>query len=162
MFFQELTVRNKAIAGNQPPYIIAEMACAHDGKLEKAKALIDAAVDAGTDAIQLQLFRSDHQVAPHHDLYSLLTKLQFSADEWAEIFLHAQQYDMAIFAFTYDIPSMAVALKLGIDGIKLSSADLSNPEMLEVAARSGLPITLGTGASTLDEISQALHCIEVL
>lgn len=141
------------------PYIIAEMACAHDGEVEKAKALIDAAAEAQVDAIQLQLFRRDYQVAPHHGIYPLLGTLEFSDGEWKDIYGHAKTTDLAIFAFTYDIPSLELALELGIDGIKLSSADLSNPEMLEAAARSGLPVTLGTGASYMDEISRALSCI---
>ncbi len=160
MFNSDIQVRDKIIGVDHPPYIIAEMACAHDGDIDKAKNLIDAAALAGVDVIQLQLFAVNHQVAPHHKIYDLLCRLEFLADEWAQIFTHAKQYDMAIFAFTYDVPSLHLALELGIDGIKLSSADISNPEMLEEAARSKLPITLGTGASTLDEISGALRHIE--
>jgi sialic acid synthase SpsE len=160
LFNTEIRVRDKTIGVGLPPYIIAEMACAHDGDLNKAKALVDAAAEAAVDAIQLQLFSVSHQVAPQHQLYDLLCRLEFSASEWGQVFAHARQYDIAVFAFTYDAPSMQLALELGIDGIKLSSADLSNPEMIEAAAHSGLPITLGTGASTLDEIGEALYHIQ--
>lgn len=144
---------------NNKLYLIAEMACAHDGDIEKAKALIDSAANAGVDAIQLQVFSVNHQVIPNHQLHGLLCSLEFQEHSWQEIFAYAKKYDMAVFSFTYDIPSLQLALRLGIDGIKLSSADLSNPEMLEAAAKSGLLITLGTGASTLDEIGIALETI---
>lgn len=153
-------IRDRSLGVGHPTYIVAEMACAHDGDVGKAKALVDAAAEAGVDAVQLQLFSAPQQVAPQHRLYELLGQLEFSATEWKEVFAHARHYDMAVFAFTYDVPSMELALRLGIDGIKLSSADLSNPEMLEAAARSDLPITLGTGASTLDEIGEALRRVE--
>ncbi len=152
-------IRGKNIGQGHPPYIIAEMACAHDGDPDKAIALIDAAAEAGVDAVQLQLFRADQQVLPDHELYPLLTRIQFTQKQWEEIYSHARKTPLAVFGFLYDVPSLELALSLGIDGIKLSSADLSNPEMLAGAARSGLPITLGTGASTLDEIFTALQHI---
>ncbi|MDZ4701362.1 MAG: N-acetylneuraminate synthase family protein [Rhodothermales bacterium] len=138
------------------PYLIAEMACAHEGKESRARRLIDAAVAAGFDAIQLQIFRRAHQVTPNHRLFPLLGKLELNDEAWESIIAHARQYEIDVFVFAYDLPSLEFALRQGIDGIKLSSADLSNPEMLERAARSGLTVTLGTGASTLDEVSQAL------
>ncbi len=146
------------IPGHAPdaPYLIAEMACAHEGKESRARRLIDAAVAAGFDAIQLQIFRRAHQVTPHHRLYPLLGKLELNDEAWESIIAHARQYEIDVFVFAYDLPSLEFALRQGIDGIKLSSADLSNPEMLKRAARSGLTVTLGTGASTLDEVSQAL------
>lgn len=150
----------KIVLKNSAPYLIAEMACAHDGDIAKAKALIDSAAAAGADAIQLQIFSVKHQVVPDHQLHSLLCKLEFQESSWKEIHAYARTYDLAVFAFTYDIPSFQLALQLGIDGVKLSSADLSNPEMLEMAARSGLLITLGTGASTLDEIGESLRTIQ--
>jgi sialic acid synthase SpsE len=159
-FKPEMQVGERLLGVGHPPYIIAEMACAHDGDIDKAKGLIDAAATAGVDAIQLQLFAVAHQVPPQHQLYNLLCSLEFSPDAWASLFSHARQRNLALFAFVYDTPSLNLALSLGIDGIKLSSADLSNPEMTEDAARSGLPITLGTGASTLDEISETLLQIQ--
>jgi sialic acid synthase SpsE len=93
-------------------------------------------------------------------LYDLFCKLELEASDWREIFEYARGFELAIFAFTYDIPSLELALELGIDGIKLSSADLSNPDILQLAAQSGLPITVGTGASTIDEIWDALRRIE--
>jgi N,N'-diacetyllegionaminate synthase len=155
-------IRGREISARQAPYLIAEMACAHDGDLQKAKALVDSAAQAGADAVQLQVFSVENQVIPSHSLHPLLVKLEFSAQAWTEIFAYAHSQNMAVFCFAYDIPSLQLALKLGIDGIKLSSADLSNPEMLQAAARSGLPITLGTGASTLDEIGEALGVIRAV
>lgn len=158
-FNNEFSVRTKSIGLYHSPYVIAEMACAHDGDIIKAKALIDAVAEAGFDAVQLQIFHPEHQVTPGHEVYDFLATWAFSAVEWSEIVSYARRYDIAISGFLYDMPSLELALKLGIDCIKLSSADLSNPEMLEASARSKLPITLGTGASTLDEIGNALQCI---
>ncbi len=159
-FHATVQVRDRQIGLGYPPFVIAEMACAHDGKLAKAESLIDGAIAAGVDAIQLQLFTTTHQVAPTHPLHPLLETLAFAPEDWERLFARVHHSHTPLFAFVYDPPSLELALRLGIDGIKLSSADLSNPEMTSAAARCGLPITLGTGASTLDEISSALDTIQ--
>ena len=142
------------------PFIIAEMACAHHGEVQRAYALIDAAVAAGVDAVQIQIFRRTHQVGPGHYLYPLLGDLEFSASAWESIVDHARHYKVALYAFVYDVPSLELALMLDVDGLKLSSSDLSNPALLERAALTGLPVYLGTGASTVEEISAAIHLME--
>ena len=129
------------------PFIIAEMACAHHGEIDRAYALIDAAVAAGVDAVQIQIFRRSHQVAPNHYLYPLLGELEFSSAAWESIVDHARNYKVALYAFVYDVPSLELALMLDVDGLKLSSSDLSNPALLERAALTSLPVYLGTGAS---------------
>ena len=138
-------------------YIIAEMACAHDGDVKKAKRLIDAAVSAEADAIQLQFFSRKDLMTPDHEVYELLGKIEFSPQQWGDIFAYARQSPIHVFACTYDVPSAKLAIELGVDGIKLNSSDLSNPDLLEVVAKSGIPYTLGTGGSTVEEIAQAVE-----
>lgn len=152
-----IQIKNKIIANKHQPYIIAEMACAHDGDFDKAFKLIDAAVNANADAIQLQFFKSEETVTPHHEVYNILKKIEFSEQQWADIFNYARSKNIHVFVCTYDVPSVALAAKLGADGIKLNSADLSNPEVVIAVAKTGIPFTLGTGASTLDEIASGIR-----
>lgn len=132
------------------------MACAHDGDIAKAKKLVDAAAEANADAVQLQFFSPDDLVTPDHEVYDLLHQINFSREEWREIYEYARKFDIHVFACTYDIPSAELALDLKVDGIKLNSSDLSNPDLLRIVAESGIPFTLGTGASTIEEIAQAV------
>lgn len=150
-------IQNRPINVEEQIYIIAEMACAHDGDIAKAKKLIDTAVEAHADAVQLQFFSPDDLVTPDHEIYDLLQKINFSHQDWKEIHKYAGQYDIHIFACTYDIPSAQLAIDLKVDGIKLNSSDLSNPDLLRIVAESQIPFTLGTGASTIEEIDQAVQ-----
>ena len=156
-FKQQIKIGNKTIGPGNPAYVIAEMACAHNGRFEDVKALIKASADAGADATQLQFFHIDHVVTPTNDLFTTLQDIAFSAEEWTELFNYARTLDIDVWACTYDIPSVELAVELGVDGIKLNSADLSNPEVVKAVAKSGIPFTLGTGASTLEEISKGLN-----
>ncbi|MGD1842028.1 MAG: N-acetylneuraminate synthase family protein [Thermonemataceae bacterium] len=144
----------------KPIYIIAEMACAHDGDFEKAKKIIDAAVVAKADAVQLQFFVADHVVTPHHNVYDVLKKIEFNHQQWEALFQYGKDKDIDVWACTYDTSSLALAVKLGVDGIKINSSDLSHPAILKGVCQAGIPFTLGTGASTMEEIVRAVQLIE--
>lgn len=158
MFNKQITIRNNTIAPGQA-YIIAEMACAHDGDFDNAKALIDIAKTAGCDAVQFQLFDTDNNVVHSHKIYSLLKKIQFEKKQWEDLLAHARDIDITVFACAYDKPSLDLAIELEVDGIKFNSADLNYAEMLETVSKSGIPFTLGTGASTTEEIERALRIV---
>lgn len=153
---KQIHIGNKVIGQGYPAYIIAEMACAHNGSMEEAKALVKASADAGADATQLQFFNMGHVVTPTNDLFPVLDKIAFSDVEWTEINDYARSLGIDVWACTYDTPSVELAIKLKVDGIKLNSADLSNPEVVAAVAKSGIPFTVGTGASTLEEIRAGL------
>lgn len=147
--------------GNRP-YIIAEMACAHDGEVDKAYKLIDMAVEADADAIQLQIFHTDEIVVPAHNIYELLQKIEFTPQDWIALAEYARKKGIDVMVCTYDVPSVELAVKMKADGIKLNSADLLNFDVLKAVSDSGLPFTLGTGASTIDEITAALSFLKTL
>lgn len=161
MFKSHITINEKVIGKGSRPYIIAEMACAHNGSVEAAKKLINASVNAKADAIQLQFFRAESTVTPNHEAYKILCKIEFSDYEWKELVEYSSDQGIDVFVCTYDKPSVELAVELGVDGIKLNSADLSNPEIVIGVAESGIPFTLGTGASTLEEIAEALRIAEM-
>lgn len=141
---------------NRGAYVIAEMACAHDGDYGKAKELTDVAVAASADAVQLQFFNAPANMVKSHRIYPLLQKIEFSPDQWADLVAHGRSRSIDVFACAYDMPSLELAIELKVDGIKFNSADLNNFEMVERVASSGIPFTLGTGASRMDEIGQAI------
>lgn len=143
-------------------FIVAEMACSHEGDPELAKKIIDGAAVARADAVQLQIWSLAHMMAPQRKEYELLKKIELSRDEWTEIVLYARsKYSwMQVFVCVYEHKSIDFILGLGIDGIKLNSSDLSNPLVLEKVAASGKPINLSVGASTIDEIRKAVKRIQ--
>lgn len=155
-----IEIKGRKISIGHEPYIIAEMACAHNGSIKEATALINASIEAKADAIQLQFFVADETVTPHHEAYSIVKSIEFSKDTWRGLVEYARASDIHVWACTYDVPSVALAVECKCDGIKLNSADLSNPDVLEMVAKSGIPFTLGTGASTKDEIQAGLSLLQ--
>ena len=141
------------------PYIIAEMACAHNGKKEYALRLIDLAVEANADAIQLQIFNTNEMMVPSHKAYRTVKEIEFAQKDWSDIIGYAKQFDIDILICTYDLDSLKFAIKSDVDAIKINSSDLLNVDILKELALSKLPFLLHTGASTFNEIKMSLDYI---
>ncbi len=157
---ESFEINSRVLSNESQPYIICEMACAHNGSFEEAKALIDAAAIAKADAIQFQFFVPEETVTPQHPAFSVIKDICFSEEQWKELTEHARSLKLDVFTCTYDVPSVQLAVDLKLDGIKLNSSDLSNPEVLQACAKSGLPLTLGTGASTAEEILDGIKVLK--
>jgi sialic acid synthase SpsE len=153
----EIYIAGRRVADDAPVYVIGEMACGHQGDITQALQLVDAAVAAGADCVQLQIFDTAANMAPTSPLYEVLERLYFTPAQWRRIMAYARRFDIHVSIFAYDEPSLALALELKPDLLKLNSSELGNPSMLIGAAQSGLPFTLGTGASSLDEIRRAVE-----
>jgi sialic acid synthase SpsE len=89
----------------------------------------------------------------------MVSNLQFSPETWEKLFQRTRRYSIDLFAFVYDAPSLELASRLGPDAYKLNSSDLSNPDLLRNIAGSGKPYTVGTGASSMEEISRSLDLL---
>ncbi|MCP3930790.1 MAG: hypothetical protein GY705_17015 [Bacteroidetes bacterium] len=143
-------------------YLIAEMACSHDGNSELAIEIINGAGQAGADAIQFQIWKLADVLVPDHPDYESAKKLEFSHEQWEKIADYSRRYysNMQIIACVYERGSVDFALKMGADAFKLHSADLSNPDLVKYVAQTGKRIDLSVGASSLDEILNAIQWIK--
>jgi sialic acid synthase SpsE len=143
-------------------YIIAEMACSHEGKLDLAKKIIDASGRAGSNAIQFQIWSLNKMVVPYHPDFSTLKKIEFSREKWSELAIYAaEEYpEMDIIACIYEHDSVDFCEKINVDAYKLHSADLSNPYLIKHVSQTNKRIDLCIGASTIDEIQKAVEWIQ--
>ena len=96
---------------NTKPYIIAEMACSHDGIFSKAEELIQVAIDANADAIQLQLFKTEHTVTPMHEVYNILKKIEFSEEQGDNLIKIGNSNGIDVWICVYDLESLKFALE---------------------------------------------------
>ena len=136
------------------------MACSHEGDFDIARRLVDAAVDSKADAVQFQVISVRHYVVPQHPDYKLYCRLEFKPEIWRALFQHAKQQGIAVFAAAYDRPSADLAFDCGVDAYKLHSADLANPHLTTYIASKGKPVTLGTGGSTLEEMTEGIRMLQ--
>ncbi len=142
-------------------YIIAEMACSHEGDPILARKIIDGAGQAGANAIQFQIWILREMMVPHHPDYKQVAEIELTRKEWADLarYVHKRYPEMEIIACVYERASVDFCESIEIDAYKLHSADLSNPFLVKYVAHTGKRIDLSVGASTLGEIQTALEWI---
>ncbi len=159
--WNELTNNQDTPLHEDPVYIIAEMACSHDGNPQLAETIIDGAGTAGADGIQFQVWQARDIMVPHHPAFEQLNKLEMTRAQWSGLasYVRSNYPLMEIVACVYDRKSVDFCQEIDVDAFKLHSADLSNPHMIRHVAQTGKRIDLSVGASTLDEIQQAIEWI---
>ena len=142
-------------------YVIAEMACSHEGDPGLARQIIDGAGAAGANAIQFQIWQLEDMMVGHHPAFGDVKKLELTRLDWRELahYVRARWPDMAIIACVYEQASVDFAESLVVDAYKLHSADLSNPTLVDYVAATKRRIDLSIGASTISEIDAALGWI---
>ncbi len=142
----------------EKPYIIAEMACSHEGQVTLAKKIIDAAGDAGANAIQFQIWTADEVIVRHSPDYKKLKNIELKRREWLSLLNYTRENwpSLSIIACVYDEESITFCEEIGVDAYKIHAADLSNPKVLASVARTNKRIDLSIGAATLSEIDLAI------
>lgn len=158
----------------KPVYIIAEAGVNHNGSLSLAKKLIDRAAEAGADAIKFQTFRADEVVTraaekadyqkkitgTQESQWEMIKKLELDLPMHQALLAHCKKKKIHFLSTPCDAPSVdLLANKLKLRRLKISSCDVTNAPLLLKIARTGLPLILSTGMSTLEEIEEALAVI---
>lgn len=156
---QAISIDGKCIQSGSRPYLLAEMACAHDGRVERALRMVNDAADAGFDGIQFQLFSTERLLTPRHRFYDKVKKLEIPYASWRSVFETARARGLSVFVNPLSIDALAEVRDLGADVLKVHSADLSNPEMLHSLAEFELPVSVAVGGSTVAEVGHALELL---
>ena len=154
-----IRINGRCIQSGLQPYLLAEMACAHDGQVERVLRMIHDAADAGFDGIQFQLFSTERLLTPHHRFFEKVRRLEIPYASWRSVFEAARMRRLSIFVNPLSIDAFAEIRDLGADALKIHSADLSNPEMLHSLAEFKLPVLVGVGGSTIAEIRHTLDLL---
>lgn len=153
-------------------FVIAEIGHNHQGLLEKAFKLFDAAKDCGANAVKLQkrhnstLFTNSFFNKPYDHANSYAKTygkhrqfLEFGMEEYVKLKKYAKKIKIDFFATPFDLPSLEFLEKLKMPYYKIASADLTNPILQSQIAKTGKHIFLSTGGGTYKEIDDAKKTI---
>lgn len=168
-----ITIGKRPIGDGYPAYIIAEIGINHNGDLETAKKLIDAAVLAGCDAVKFQkrtpelCVPRDQWDIPRETPWGCLSyidykkRIEFGPEEYKEIDRYCSEKGIAWFASCWDEPSVDFIEPFNPACYKIASASLTNDGLLKHIDEMGRPMILSTGMSTMDEIRHAVSLLDV-
>ncbi|GLR85468.1 N-acetylneuraminate synthase [Bradyrhizobium iriomotense] len=153
--------------------IIAEAGVNHDGSLEKALALVDAAAEAGADVVKFQTFNAKSLAASAarkanyqqrttdaaESQLAMLTRLELPQAAHQALIARAAVRGIEFLSTPFDHASLAFLVSLKLPRIKIGSGDLTNSPLLHAVARAGATLILSTGMATLGEIEEALSVL---
>ncbi len=157
---KHIKIKDKTIGEGFPTFLIAEMACAHQGDVKIAYKMAELAANAKSDAIQTQIFKNELELTPLNKDWDLNAKLELSFSEWDSVIKIIRSSKSLFFSSVYDLEGVKFLIEQDVDAFKIHSADVSNPEMLQAVAKSKKPIFLSTGASKIDEIKKAIDTLK--
>ena len=167
-----IKIGDYVIGKNQPCYIIAEIGINHNGKLDLAKKLVDAAVDVGANAVKFQkrsikdLYRDDVLENPNIEsqgleiLLEVLNEVELKESDYDELVKHCQEKNITFLCTAWDKPSVDFLEKLGILAYKIASADITNFPLLNYIIKTKKPLIVSTGMSTIDEIEKTVSFLK--
>jgi N-acetylneuraminate synthase len=168
---REIVIGGRPVGEGHPTYVVAEIGINHNGDVEMAKQMIAAAKHAGVDAVKLQKRTPELCVPPEQrgqmrdtpwgyiPYLEYRYKVEFGEAEYDQIDRFCRECGIAWFASAWDEPSVDFLEKYEPVCYKIPSASLTDHALLRHLRRTGRPLILSTGMSTMDEICAAVEVV---
>lgn len=164
----EIVLRNgRKIGARHKPYIVAELNSSHNGKVEIAKQMIDAAKDCGCDCVKFQSWSADSLYADEYYKNNpiskrIVTKFSLTPAQLLELSLYCKEVEIDFSSTPYSEEEVDFLVdKTDAPFIKIASMEINNLSYLKYIGSRDIPIVLSTGMSTIDEIKNAVRAIEM-
>lgn len=155
-------------------FIIAEAGVNHNGDMQTAKKLIDAAAAAGADAVKFQTFKTENLVCRNaqkaayqmettnagESQFDMLKNLELTPDMHRELIAYCREKEIMFLSTPFDQDSLHYLVDLGLGIIKIPSGEITNYPLLREAAKSGRRIILSSGMSTIEEVREAVAVLK--
>ena len=167
----DIQINGRVIGAGAPPYVIAELSANHNGSIDRAIQIIDAAKACGADAVKIQTYRPDtitlNSDLPDFQISEGLWKGRTLYDlyEWAHtpwewhkpLFDHAKQIGITIFSSPFDPTAVDLLESLGAPAYKVASFEVVDLPLIRYIAATGKPMIISTGMADADEIGEAVE-----
>ena len=168
----KITIGDFSIGDDEPCFTIAEAGANHNGNLEQALKLIDAAKESNVNSVKFQTYKASKlatKTAPKYwddgknnetqfDVFSKLDGL--TKDNWHEIFEYSKEKKIMCFSTPFDNESVDLLYSFDVPAFKIASADITNIPLIEHIASKHLPIFISTGMASNDEILESIDSIK--
>ncbi len=169
---KEIKIGDFLVTETSSPYMIAEIGINHNGDINIAKKLMDAANATGWNNVKFQkrtpalAVPEDQKNKPKSTPWGDMTyleykyRVEFEKEQYDIIDAYCRDKGMTWSASPWDMPSLEFLLQYDIPYIKVASASNGRDEMIAAAAKSGKPVILSTGMTTMEEIDHAVEVLE--
>jgi len=163
----------KHLLPENDPFVVAEISCNHGGHTAQARDLIYAAKDAGADAVKIQVYTPDEMTLDCGEvdfriesglwngqtLYELYEKTQTNHELALEMFAYAKTINIPMFMSVFGRPSLSFGHVINSPAYKIASFEITDLDLIRATANEAKPMVLSTGMASMDEIQQAMLCV---
>lgn len=166
---REIKIGDRMVGDGHPAFVVAEIGINHNGDIDIAKQMIDAAVHAAVDAVKFQkrtpeiCTPPDQQKQMRETPWGYITyleyrrKVEFGEAEYREIDRYCRLKGIPWLVSVWDEPSVDFMEQFETPAYKIPSASLTDHALLRYVRRTGKPVILSTGMSTMEQIHQAVN-----
>ena len=168
-----MVIGERTIGPGHPCLIIAEAGVNHNGDFSLACRLVDAAADAGADAVKFQTFSAEEVIAAsapkagyqlqttsaEESQLEMVRRLELAPDAFVELAARSRKRGILFLSTPFDEGSVKVLRRCGVPAFKIPSGEITNAPLVSAIAREGLPLIISTGMSNLDEVRGCLSVV---
>ena len=163
-----IQIGKRKVGKKHKPYIIAEVAQAHDGSLGMAHSYIDLAKDCGADAVKFQTHIADEESTIDDKFrvanfvqdttrYDYWKRMEFSEDQWKGLYEHARSLNIDFLSTPFSIKAFNILQRLNIAAWKVGSGETQNLPLITTMLESSSPVIISTGLSSWQEIDSLVN-----
>jgi sialic acid synthase SpsE len=159
MLNTEFYIGNFLIKDKGAPYVVAEAGSNHNQSFDRAVALIEAAAEAGADAVKFQLFSAEKLYPEKNKHYELFKSIELDRDWIPRLVEHARKRSLHFMASAFDADSVDLLDDSQVSAFKIASSECTNHRLLDHTARKGRPLILSTGMCDMVDVCEAVRTI---
>ena len=165
-----IKIGNRLIGEKQPCFIIAEAGINHDGDVQKAFQLIDAAAESHADAIKFQTHFAEKEMVKSgitaayvgEPIFDLIKRMELSKEDHIKLKKYAEKKGLVFLSTPFSREAADLLDDIGVPAFKIGSGELTNLPLVEHIARKRKPLIVSTGMSTLSEIRTTVRLLKKL
>lgn len=159
-----MRVGTRSLDLGSPALVIAEIGNNHDGRVQQAEHLIDAAAEAGADAVKFQTHIAEAEMhpstptPPHFDepRWEFTKRMELSVDDHRRLKRYAEERHLLFFSSPFSVEAVELLEEIDNPLYKIASGEVTNPPLLTAVAATGKPVLLSTGMAGFEDVERAV------
>lgn len=167
---ETITINGRIVGAGQPTFIVAEIAQAHDGSLGLAYSFIDAAAEAGADAVKFQTHIAAEESTIQEQFrvkfsrqdatrYEYWRRMEFTAEQWQGLARRAEERKLVFLSSAFSLAAIRLLRDIGVPAWKIASGEIASRLLLQEMITTGKPLMVSTGMSPWSEIEQTVRLL---
>tara|TARA_B100001250_G_scaffold233323_1_gene200332 strand:+ start:120 stop:1154 length:1035 start_codon:yes stop_codon:yes gene_type:complete len=160
-------IKNRKISNNHPPLIVAEIGINHEGKLWKAKKMVDDAYLAGCECVKFQYHIPEHEMIENNtipgnakeSIWKIIKRCTLSPKDEFKLFQYVKKKKMIYLSTPFSLQAAKNLHKMGVSAFKIGSGECNNYPLIDFISKYKKPIILSTGMNDLNKIIKSVNII---